>query len=142
MNDANNDPIGSAFNMMPLPKNDVVNNLKIMAHDDSAAKDFEYARSNLYSVIDKATESLDKLAQIADASQHPRAFEVMSTLIKTIVDANKDLLALQKSIRELKDADVPNNEGVRTINQSIFVGSTAELSKIINKIRGNDNEGS
>jgi hypothetical protein len=134
MNNSNNDPIGDAFNMLPLSTTSVINDLKIISHDDSAAKDFEYARSNLYSVIETATESLNKLSQIADTSQHPRAFEVMSTLIKTIVDANKDLLELQKSIRALKDIDTPQNEGGKTINNNLFVGSTAELQKVIQEL--------
>lgn len=130
MENSNNDPIGKALNMMPL-QSSTIKALEVEAHDDSASKDFEYARSNLYTTIESGTQALEKLSQIADQSQHPRAFEVMATLMKTIVDANKDLLALQEKIRDIKDADTPQNEKAKTINNNLFVGSTAELQKVI-----------
>lgn len=136
MENSNTDPISDALNMAPL-SNDI-KNLQAISHDDSAKNDFEFARSNLYEVITNGQEALIKLSQIADASQHPRAFEVMSTLMKTLVDANKDLMTLQKNIRELKDSDVPNNEKGKTINNNLFVGSTAELQKIIQNMNKND----
>lgn len=136
MTDANNDPIGNALNMTPLMTN-TIKELEVVSHDDSAARDFEYARSNLYQTIETAQQALATLSQIADQSQHPRSFEVLSALVKTIVDANKDLLALQKNIRELKDADTPHNEKAKIINQSIFVGSTSELQKIIQDLNKN-----
>jgi hypothetical protein len=139
MNDANNDPIGKALNMAPMEIDNIVNSMTAESHDDSANKDFEFARANLYGVIENGQEALFKLAQIADASQHPRAFEVLSTLMKTIVDANKDLLDLQKKIRDIKDADDPQNEKAKTINNNLFVGSTAELQKMITDLKKNDN---
>lgn len=134
---ANNDPISNALNMVPLV-NDPIKELEANAHDDSASRDFEFARANLYDVITNGQEALAKLAQIADQSQHPRAFEVLSTLMKTIVDANKDLMSLQKNIRELKDADAPQNEKAKTVNNNLFVGSTAELQKMIQDLKKND----
>lgn len=128
--DANNDPIGNAFNMMPL-SDSPIDKILAEAHDDSAKKDFEYARSNLYTTIETGQRALEKLALIADQAQHPRMFEVMAGLIKTIADANKDLLLLQKNIRDIKDADAPQNEKAKTINNNLFVGSTAELQKVI-----------
>lgn len=130
MENSNNDPIGKALNMAPLQAS-TIKALELEAHDDSATKDFEYARSNLYTTIESGTHALEKLSQIADQSQHPRAFEVMATLMKTLVDANKDLLALQEKIRDIKDADTPQNEKAKTINNNLFVGSTAELQKVI-----------
>jgi hypothetical protein len=130
MENSNNDPISKALNMVPL-QSATIKALETNAHDDSASKDFEYARSNLYTTIEAGTQALTKLSQIADQSQHPRAFEVMSTLMKTLVDANKDLLTLQEKIRDIKDADTPQNEKGKTINNNLFVGSTAELQKVI-----------
>lgn len=139
MSDANNDPIGKALNMAPIEIDNIVKSMAAESHNDSANKDFEYARANLYGVIENGQEALMKLAQIADASQHPRAFEVLSTLMKTIVDANKDLLELQSKIRDIKDADDPQNEKAKTINNNLFVGSTAELQKMIADLKKNDN---
>ena len=65
---------------------------------DDIAKDYTYARENLYDVIEKGTSALDELVHLAKASEHPRAFEVVSQLTKTLVDANKDFLEIQSSV--------------------------------------------
>jgi hypothetical protein len=130
MENSNNDPIGKALNMNPLPMS-TVDKIKVEAHDDSANRDFEFARSNLYDTIETGKDAIIKLSQIADQSQHPRAFEVLATLMKTVVDANKELMTLQKNIREIKDSDSPNSKDAQVINNHLFVGSTAELQKII-----------
>src|SRR5210317_1727521 len=70
--------------------------------DDDITKDYTYARENLYDVIERGTEALDYLLELAKASEHPRAFEVVSQLTKTLVDANKDLLDIQKKVKDLK----------------------------------------
>jgi uncharacterized membrane-anchored protein len=93
--------------------------------------DYRYARSNLYDVIEKGTTALDSLLELAKASEHPRAFEVVGQLTKTLVDANKDLIALQKNVKDIKKED-PKNEH-NTVNNNLFVGSTSELLKIIKK---------
>jgi len=128
---ANNDPISSALGMNPLVKDGIVHDMLVQAHDDSATKDFDYARSNIYRVIETGMEAMQNLGQIADQSQHPRAYEVVATVMKTILDANKDLMDIQKSIRQLNDADRPVGSQAKTINNNMFVGSTAELQKMI-----------
>jgi hypothetical protein len=85
----------------------------------------------LYEVIQSGKEAMDKLGQIAASSQHPRAFEVLSKMMETMIQANKDLLELQTKIREIDVADAPTNEKAKTINNNLFVGSTAELQKMI-----------
>ena len=92
--------------------------------------DYKYARENLYGVIEKGTEALDNLIDLAKASEHPRAFEVVSQLTKTLVDANKDLLEIQKKVKDLKKED--EKEQPQQVTNALFVGSTAELQKIIN----------
>ena len=89
--------------------------------------DYKYARNNLYDVIDKGNEALDYLLELAKASEHPRAFEVVGQITKTLVDANNNLLDLQKKIKDLsKDEDKPQN-----VTNSLFVGSTDELLKLL-----------
>jgi hypothetical protein len=78
-----------------------------------------------------------KLAQIADSSQHPRAFEVLAKLMDTMLNANEKLLALQTKIREIDAADTPVNEKAKTINNNLFVGSTAELQKVLKDMKNN-----
>jgi len=98
---------------------------------DDIDKDYTYARENLYDVIEKGSGALDELIQLARASEHPRAFEVISQLTKTLVDANKDLLDIQKKVKSLKeeerDPNAPNN-----VTNALYVGSTSDLQKIIN----------
>jgi hypothetical protein len=95
--------------------------------DDDITKDYTYARENLYDVIERGTEALDYLLELAKASEHPRAFEVVSTLTKTLVDANKDLLEVQSKVKKLKEEDrQPQN-----VTNALFVGSTADLQKLI-----------
>jgi len=94
--------------------------------------DYEYARSNLYQVIEKGSYALDSLLELAKASEHPRAFEVVGQLTKTLVDANKDLLAIQKQVKDLKKEEEEKETGKGgTVNNNLFVGSTADLLKMI-----------
>ena len=96
-------------------------------NDDDITKDYNYARENMYDVIERGTEALDYLLELAKASEHPRAFEVVSTLTKTLVDANKDLLEVQTKLKKLKEEDKqPQN-----VTNALFVGSTADLQKLI-----------
>jgi hypothetical protein len=135
MTNANNDPLGNALNISPMPKNDAIKDIVALAHDDSAKTDFELARSNIHEIIQSGSFAIEKLSQIADQSQHPRAFEVLGGLMKTMLDANKDLMALQKQIREITAADIPMNEEARNVTNNLFVGSTAELQKAIENMK-------
>lgn len=132
---ANNDPIGKALNLGPMvPMSNPVQDLMANALNDSARSDFEMARTNLHEIINTGLESLAKLAQIADQSQHPRSFEVLAKLIDSIATANKDLLELQVSIRNIDAADTPVTRG-GSVTNNLFVGSTAELQKVLKQIR-------
>jgi len=94
---------------------------------DDPQKDYEYTRANLYSLISKGQEAIDGILELAQQSNHPRAYEVAGQLIKSVGDVNDKLMDLQK---KMKDLDSPQ-KGPTTVNNSLFVGSTAELSKII-----------
>jgi len=137
---ANNDPIANALGITPITpaeNTNVIKRLEKEANDDTAKEDFSIARSNIHNIIDTGSEALDKLMQIADQSQQARAYEVVAILMKNLLDANKDLLAIQKSIREIKDIEKPINN--TTVNHNnLFVGSTAELQKVIQDMRNND----
>ena len=129
---ANNDPLSDALGINPLPSTDfAVKSIIANAHDDSAITDFETARSNIHTMIENGQEAMYKLAQIADSSQHPRAFEVLAKLMDTMLQANKDLMDLQTKIREIKNVDEPNNAQAKSVTNNLFVGSTAELQKVI-----------
>lgn len=98
-------------------------------YDNDIEKDYKYARENLYDVIERGTEALDSLLELAKASEHPRAFEVVGSLTKTLVDANKDLLDIQKKVKDLQKEE--KQESSQNITNALFVGSTAELQKLI-----------
>lgn len=138
-NVSNNDSIGEALNLTPIDKtSNMVATIVAEAHDDSAIKDFDLARSNIHEVIQNGAHAIEKLSAIADQSQHPRAFEVLATLMKVQLDANKDLLDLQKKIREIQAPDAAHNPEAQSVTNNLFVGSTAELQKMIENAKNSN----
>ena len=95
---------------------------------DDPKKDYEYTRANLYQLIEKGQEAINGILEIAQSSDHPRAYEVAGQLIKSVGDVSDKLLDLQK---KMKDLDATQKNGPATVNNSLFVGSTSELSKLI-----------
>jgi hypothetical protein len=95
---------------------------------------YEQSKENLQDLIDQGKEAMEEILQIAKAGQHPRAFEVYGTLLKNVVDANKELLAVQKQMRDMNGVKKETNNTM--IDKAIFVGSTSELSKLL-KDNGN-----
>jgi len=89
---------------------------------------YEQTKDNLQEIIEQGKDAMDEILQIAKNGQHPRAFEVYGTLLKNMVDANKELLNIQKQMR---DMDGKKKDGDTKIDKAIFVGSTAELNKLI-----------
>lgn len=95
---------------------------------DDPQKDYEFTRTNLYTLIQKGQKAIDGILELANESEHPRAFEVAGQLIKSVGDVTDKLLDLQK---KMKDLEAPIKKGATTVNNSLFVGSTAELSKLL-----------
>lgn len=91
--------------------------------------DFNLARSNLLDILDKGNEALNDLGMMARQSQAPRAYEVLTALIKTMVDSNKDLLELQKSKKELEAKQT--NEFLPKVTNQLYI-TTADLQKLLN----------
>jgi hypothetical protein len=94
--------------------------------------DFSTARNNLHQIIHKGNDALEEALLVAKTSEHPRAFEVVGQLIKTLVDANKDLLDIQKKLKDLKKADDEKAPQSVQAQNAIFVGNAAELQQLIN----------
>lgn len=141
MSDENNDdPIGKALGLTPIEKtSDTINVMLADAHNDSAKNDFEMARANIHEMLQNGSEAMHKLALIAESSQHPRAFEVLAKLMDTMLNANQKLLDLQSQIRVINSADSPISEKAKSITNNLFVGSTAELQKVLKDMKKNDN---
>ena len=120
------DPI--ATNVEIVPSTEVVP----VKFEDVVETDTEYARRNIRDLIDKGSVAVDNLLQVSKESEHPRAYEVVAGLMKTMADLNKDLLELQKRKKDLQpQLDNASNRGNITVEKAVFVGSTAELLKQI-----------
>ena len=96
---------------------------------DDIEKDYEYTRGNLYSIIEKGQEAINGILELAQESEMPRAYEVAGQLIKSVSDATDKLMDLQKKLKDVDEESKP--KGPNTVNNALFVGSTAELAKMI-----------
>ena len=99
---------------------------------NDSEKDYGYARENYYNLIERNQDAVEEMLEIAKQSEHPRAFEVVGQLIKSGLDANKELMALHKTKKELSMEKGPS----QVTNQAVFVGSTADLQKLLKVKRG------
>jgi len=109
---------------------------KIASAVDDIKKDYDYTRGNLYSLIEKGQEAIDGILELAQESEMPRAYEVAGQLIKNVADATDKLMDLQK---KLKDIEEEKQKGPTTVNNALFVGSTAELAKLLKQQTDNEN---
>ena len=91
-------------------------------------KDYEYTRSNLYSLIEKGQESLNGIMELAGESASPRAYEVAGQIIKSVADTTDKLMELQKKVKEI---DEDKGKPTQVTNNAVFVGSTSDLSKML-----------
>ena len=92
-------------------------------------KDYEYTRGNLYSIIEKGQEAINGILELAQESEMPRAYEVAGQLIKSVSDATDKLMDLQKKLKDVEEET--KQKGPSTVNNALFVGSTAELQKLL-----------
>ena len=129
-NDNGKDRIANILNITPTIRE---NDLVIHQDTDSVGSeeldnDIKYVRDMMYDTIKNTSDAVEEMLGIEKQSQHPRAFEVVATLLNTQREASKDLLDLHKKKKELKHED---KDGPETINNNLFVGSTADLLKMI-----------
>ena len=110
---------------------------KVRESVDDINKDYEYTRGNLYSIIEKGQEALNGILELAQESEMPRAYEVAGQLIKNVADATDKLMKLQK---ELKDVKEETAKGPTNVTNALFVGSTADLAKLLKSESQKDNK--
>lgn len=129
------DKIGESLGLTPLD-GELITPIKneVSKAPEESDQDFKYARENFYNIIETGTEALQQMLDVAKASEHPRAYEVVSTIMKTLVDANKDLV----SMSEKKAKEQPKEENSQVTNNNLFVGSTSDLQKMLKDIREDD----
>ena len=120
------DKIAKTLNLTPVDnKTEVV---KVEPADDQKLEnDFQYARENLYNIIERGTDALNGIVDLANQSQHPRPFEVVADLVRTLSGANKDLLDIQK---KMKDMD-PDKHKPQKVENNLFIGSTKDLTDLL-----------
>ena len=103
-------------------------NLQTSSPED-VKKDYEYTRGNLYSIIEKGQEAINGILELAQESEMPRAYEVAGQLIKNVSDATDKLMDLQKKLKDVNEEK--DQKGPTTVNNALFVGSTADLQKML-----------
>ena len=127
------DKLNETFNVdgdiIPVESETVIEKIeKVSLTVDDIKKDYDYTRGNLYSLIEKGQEAINGILELAQETEMPRAYEVAGQLIKNVGDIADKLMDLQKKVKDIEE-DSP--KGPTTVNNALFVGSTAELAKLL-----------
>ena len=96
--------------------------------NDDIENDYKYQRENFYNLVERGTDAIDGILEIARESEHPRTYEVAGNLIKQVAEVTEKLGELQEKMKRLKE--VPNN-APKSVTNALYVGSTAELQKLL-----------
>lgn len=128
------DKLNETFDVTPTeievqPKTTDEKIQQIKSTSEDIRKDYEYTRGNLYSIIEKGQEAINGILELAQESEMPRAYEVAGQLIKNVSDATDKLMDLQKKLKDVNEEK--EAKGPTTVNNALFVGSTAELQKML-----------
>lgn len=123
-----NDTISKSLGIID-PKTEPPNKVVLPPKKTPENNDYEYARQNMYNIIERGSDALEDMLEIAKQSESARAFEVVTNLIKTLAETNKDLLDLAKKQKELTKEEEGSQKTVT--NNNLFVGSSTELLKMI-----------
>ena len=112
--------------------------LKKISGQEDHLKDYEYTRGNLYSLIEKGQEAINGILELAQEGPQPRSYEVVGQLIKSVGDVSDKLLDLQQKMKDLNKEEKASSP--TTVNNALFVGSTAELQKMLKEgLKKNEN---
>ena len=124
------DPVNKAIaeNKITVPKT------VVKSDEDDIDNDYKYQRENFYNLVERGQDAIDGILEIAKESEHPRTYEVAGNLIKQVAEVTEKLGDLQEKLRKLKE--VPNS-APKNVTNALFVGSTAELQKML-KGKGDD----
>ena len=124
------DIIDEALGAVELAKSEPVEKKVIPRpkENDDIENDYKYQRENFYNLVEKGTDAIEGILEIARESEHPRTYEVAGNLIKQVAEVTEKLGDLQEKMRKLKE--VPNN-APKSVTNALYVGSTAELQKML-----------
>jgi|TARA_B110000971_G_scaffold198438_1_gene215033 hypothetical protein len=120
------DPVESAMKVVSPPKPVLVPETKM--NEEDVDNDYKYQRENFYNLIERGQDAIDGILDLARESEHPRTYEVAGQLIKNVAEVTEKLGDLQAKMKKLKE--VPNS-APKNVTNALFVGSTAELQKML-----------
>jgi len=123
----NTEIVSTSIDSAEIEKFEVEDSIEDSTVSDST-RDYEYTRTQLYSLIEKGQSAVNGILDVASNTDHPRAYEVAGQLIKNVADMTDKLIDLQK---KMKDLDDKYKVGPKNVTNALFVGSTAELSKLL-----------
>ena len=117
------------------PKNNVqVLDAPVVNNNDNENNDFQYARENLYHIIERGRDAMDELLEIAKAEESPRAFEVFGQLLKNMTDSQEKLMELHQKKQKLEnDGERQEVTKAQNVTNALFVGCTSELLILVKK---------
>ena len=118
------DPVETAIQQ----NNIVVPKKVVKSNEDDIENDYKYQRENFYGLVERGQDAIDGILELAKEGEHPRAYEVAGNLIKQVAEVTEKLGDLQEKMRKLKE--VPNS-APKNVTNALFVGSTAELQKML-----------
>ena len=123
--------LDEVLGIVEKPKKEIVKTERVVpaVTNDDSETDFQYARENLYNLIERGQDGLEEMLEIAKSSEHPRAMEVFGQLIGKLSETNKELLNLHKTKKDISQ----ETTGPKNVSNNLFVGSTAELQKFLKK---------
>ena len=124
---------GAEIMKAPVNKPTRTSPKNIKSGKEDITKDYEYSRAQLYSLVEKGQEAVDGALDVAQQSDSARAYEVAGQLIKHVADTADKLMDLQKKVKEIDEGKDKNTTNVT--NNSLFVGSTADLQKMLKKMK-------
>lgn len=128
------DKLSEVFDVKPISSINTNLSPIVEIKNDALEHDYETTRSNLHSILTQGQDALFHALEVAKQSEHPRAFEVVGGLMKHLSDINTQLLDLHKKKQSI-EAPVKQAQSAQVTNNSIFVGSTSELSKMLNDLK-------
>jgi len=131
------DNLSQVFEVEPIGKVDIIakDGTPIAPKNEALDFDYETTRSNLHSILNQGQDALMHALDVAKQSEHPRAFEVVGGLMKHLSDINHQLLDLHKKKQSIDSPKGESKDIAAVTNNAIFVGSTTELSKMLDDIR-------
>jgi|TARA_B100000029_G_scaffold109834_1_gene101394 hypothetical protein len=134
------DGLNNAFGAEPSDLQKHVESVKPSlkkSEEGDVKQDYEMSRANLHNLVMKGQEALDGIMDVAQSSDHPRAYEVAALMIKNVADTTDKLIDLQRKMKEL---DAEEKKGPTNVTNAMFVGSTADLQKMLKNINNNTTE--